>query len=278
MERPDFYIKERFFDIAYDKAKEVLERDTISLDSFSGLYDPQKIAQAKEYVFKREEAFIHQGQHESRGHKLGVILEAIVHQHIEQSNWFGEYAQTIKPSRYDDVKHGVDEIIEFQEPEKPTSHLALGIDATLNTDKIGTKLKKILTKIDQGQMTQIEYFISSDGSYRGELNRVPLLIVGADENTIKNLADTWINEPRRLAEHPFQLQVLEEVMEQLYFFAEYAEARSHTDIAARYRQALAVLKPFYLEQNHTGRNRGQRDGFHTNLMAQIDNLRNLTLK
>lgn len=266
----EFYVKEKFIDIAYRKAQETLAKDAIDIDSFSDKYDPALIAKHQAYLKKREEEFSARGQYERPTYKLSVILEAIIHEHGEQSNWFGPYCRTIKTTSYDDIAHGVDEIVEFSEPERETSHLALGIDATYGTDRLGEKIAQILDKIDSDQLSQIDYFVSGDESYRGELNKIPIIVLCATEGTVKNLADIWVNDGRSLATNPFQLQILEEAAIQLDFFAKYAEKQGKTTSTRKYRSALSIIKKILDDKRKEVRDPSKaRDGAYHELISRI---------
>lgn len=276
---PGFYVKENFLDIVYDKAQKALAQDAIKRETFANLYDPEQINKDNELVKKLEERFSQRSNQESVGHHLATIFEAIIHQHGEQSDWFGPFARTIKTDRYDDYVNGVDEVIEFVEPQKPSSHLALAIDATFNDNYLGNELKKILNKIDEGKMTEIKYFESSDQTFRGQLSLIPQIILCADEKTIRELADLWVNEPKRLAEHSIQLQNLEEALEQLKFFADYAKKVGQNKIAERYDHAISILSPILQEKLTTIRDIGnKRDAIYHNLMARLEILKGETLR
>ena len=54
---------------------------------------------------------------------------------LKVNNWLGPEATAIKSSRYDDIKNGVDNIVEFHKEEDfSSSHLALAIDETFSHD------------------------------------------------------------------------------------------------------------------------------------------------
>lgn len=272
-EKFEFHVKEKFIDIAYKKAQETLSKNPIEMDSFADKYDPALISRHQAYLKKHEEIYASRGQYERPTYKLSVILEAIIYEHGEQSNWFGPHCQTIKTTPYDDIAHGVDEIIEFSEPGKETSHLALGIDATYSTDRLGEKISQILNKIDSGQLSKVDYFVSGDGSYRGELNKIPIIILCATEGTVRSLADIWVNDGRSLAENPFQLQILEEAAIQLDFFAKYAEKRDKPTAVRKYQAALALIKKILDDKRKEIRDPGKaRDGAYHELVSRIKTL------
>jgi len=244
---------------AFEKAIEILAQDQIQLDDFNDLYGDDKIAQDKAYVKKRKADFEAVLQPADREHlKLATIFEAILHQHGEQSNWFGEAAITIKASEFDDIAHGVDEIVEFEE-EKSRSYLALAIDATYSqfTDR---KLNKIKDEIDRGELTRIKYAVLEGGDTRAELNRVPRVIVGVSPQTILQLSELWLSgKNSELAIHPVQLQILESILMQAKIFGEYADSIGKPEIAKKYLQIIAILEPIFQKKQTDLNDTGKRD-------------------
>ncbi|MEK7120983.1 MAG: hypothetical protein AAB840_02730, partial [Patescibacteria group bacterium] len=115
-------------DKAYNKAKEVLS-SAIDLNDFGDIY--KDVNADLRYVESMEKLFeetMAKDPEELRNiYKLGTILEAIVVEEGELANWFGENTTTIVPSRFDDIRNGIDCIVEFDEGENSASHLALGI-------------------------------------------------------------------------------------------------------------------------------------------------------
>src|SRR3989344_6211954 len=103
----------------YEKATKEIEIDRINPDDFIDLYDTEK---DKKYVAEMEQKFAKNSSPDKQESlKLATIFEAIVHQHAELSDWLGPNASTIKTSKYDDIKNGVDSIVEIKEGEKSAS-------------------------------------------------------------------------------------------------------------------------------------------------------------
>ena len=93
----------------------------------------QVVQKDKEYVSRMEERFAQEkAQHpeKERIDKIAAIFEYIFYQEAESSEWLGGQVETIKTSKYDDFKNGVDLVAEFKESETSASHLGLAIDVT----------------------------------------------------------------------------------------------------------------------------------------------------
>jgi len=231
----------------------------INLDDFSDLYGQEVVTRDKKLVAEREAEFQRQAEADPESKNLlkrGELFEAIINDQIEQSEWLGEDASVIVPARYDDIENGVDSIVEF-EIETGRSHLALAVDVTKSTKQLDKKFDAIKNSIKNGRLSRVKYFRSKD--IRGELKEVPKVVVGADEETMQEVAGLLLifktRQKHRLAEkaeefwitlealknHRLQLQITEEIMTQLKAFAKYARKLGKDQIAAKYESALNIM-------------------------------------
>lgn len=224
---------------AYEKTQKIFKRDAIDPKGFSDLYDPKAIQKDLAYVQNLKDTVFETGS----GKIAADILEGIAYEQIELANWFGPYAHTIKTSEYDDIKNGVDLMVEFDEPETSRSHLALGIDATYGVQGITKKLERIHRDIDQGKLTEVKYFEAGDGSFKGRLQQVPRIILGVERDTVLSLARLWTEgKNTELGAHPIQELLLRQARSQLVTFAQYAKNRHRSGIEKSYMRAHQILK------------------------------------
>lgn len=242
--------EERFvLETAYQKALDLFaEEEPIDPVSFR-LYDPKMIKKDLEYVARMERTFAEDDAKSPElieQRKLALILEAILHEQIELNNWLGADVTTKKASRYDDIKHGVDSIAEFNR-DGSRHHLALALDVT-STRYTDDKLTRIRDDIDHGRLTYIRYFQSSDGSYKGSLSNVPRVVIGVDPRRIVDLARLWIqNKNKALAQHPLQIQILEQIKLQLFTFKTYAESVDQSRLAEILANQLELIRKILQE-------------------------------
>jgi len=245
--RPDIFAQKRLerrgqmLETAHKKAVELFEsEESIDPLTFEN-YDPKMIEADLNLIRDREKLFKESETPETeRAKRYSLILEAIIHEQIELSDWLGAEVMSRKASRYDDIFNGVDSIAEFQQEQKP-SYLALSLDVTYGHPE--KKLKRIKSEIDHGTLSQIKYFESSDSSIKGSLKKVPRVIIGADFNQIERLADLWVNgKKKELAEDPMQLQILDEVSMQLRAFHAYAMRNNQPAIAMIYKRQLDLIE------------------------------------
>lgn len=224
---------------AHEKAMKAFEADTIHPEDFKDLYGEEVIARD----LARVESIRAKFAPEDRAKYAAEIMEGILCDQAERSDWLGPHAQTIKTSEYDDFINGVDLVVEFDEPEQARKHLALGVDATFGTRTIEKKFTRIKEEIDAGQLASIKYFRSQNGSFMGRLSRVPRVVTGIDQEHLLDLAAIWNQgENRALAVHPVQRLVLAQIAQQLRTFGDYAERTGKHELVRPFREALTTVR------------------------------------
>lgn len=222
--------EERLQKKLYERAQEVFRvNPPLNPEDFRGIpsYKDEDIERDIEYVREMEHRFDEESTTEKKEQKkFAKILEAMLNELIELYDWMGPDATTITTSDFDDIKNGVDMVAEFQnKEERSASHLALAVDVTFASD-IGKKIERIQREIERGEMAHVRYFESEFLGERGELPKLPRVVIGADMDTIKSLGVLWLAEDKKaLAAHEMQKVILEEVRIQLESFAEYAREK-----------------------------------------------------
>lgn len=238
---------------ALDKVAGVYEY-RINYDDFSeeggGPYAKSRIERDKAFVAQREEQFILQNR-ESKGKnsygwetkkKLGEIFEAVTLDNIDMNAWFGQNAQVIIPTKYDDVVNGVDGVVEFQD-ERSVGYLALGIDVAASLEGIEKKLQRIKDNIDKSRLARMDYFYSETQGIKGQKSNIPQVIISADRQTVRELMDLWVEEKQKaLARHYIQFQILEETMIQLQAFQKYAKKIGKDQLVGIYQRDIECVQ------------------------------------
>ncbi len=238
-----------------------IEEHRIQLEEFEGLYDPRMIERDKKEVLRLEDLFEKDAKANPEAEvwsKRGKLFEAMVNNQIEESNWLGESAEVIIPSKYDDYINKIDSILEF-DAEGTLSHLALAIDVTKSLDEIQKKLSQIKKSIDSGELSTIKYFRSQ--TERGEKTAIPRVVVGADQKTMNELAELLLRfrlsrgknseefkKTRAILEkHPVQLQILLEIRHQLSAFKKYAEETNPSGPLPAFDRILDAINPIFTD-------------------------------
>jgi hypothetical protein len=172
--------------------------------------------------------------------KFATILEAIFTERVSSGTWFGSNVGVIIPSRYDEIKNGIDSIMKFQEVGKPSSYLALGIDVTFSKDA-DSKIHNILNKIRKGESSEIKYFKTKE--FKGQLLNIPKVVIGIDKKTVQELSFFWNNnENDKIDNHPVQQEILSQIIMQLEKFGKECKKNNRNDLAERYNHALLIIQ------------------------------------
>ena len=222
------------------KARDLMRRDAIDPQNFIHPYEASMVAQDIALAEKLSAQYETDEPHK----KYANVLEAIVYEHIELSNWFGETASTIKTSWYDDYVNRVDLMVEFQEESKALSHLGLAIDVTFGTTAMHSKFEKIRSEIRHGTLGEVKYFESDRSPHKGLYQKLPRVVIGTEREHIIELAALWLDPKRNkeLAAHPIQKVILEEIVAQLEQFGAYAKAEKQDALVPIFERELAVVK------------------------------------
>lgn len=259
--------------ILHDKAEKVIERARIREEDFlepDGPYTRESVERDLEIVRRKEESFgKDRDEYFAEQKKLADIFEALVIEHGELSQWFGENAYTVKTSRYDDYENGVDAVIEFRDEESSASHLGMGVDVTFSRDT-SAKFDRVKKQIEKGRLTRIKYFHSDHLKIHGQLYDVPEVIIGADKKTVLELAELWERgKNSELGRHRIQIMILHQMQEQLDAFASYASSLGQDGLARLYREKLAIIDQILESKADIAKNVGYdilSDQVHSGMM------------
>lgn len=173
------------------------------------------------------------------------ILEGVMLEHIELSNWFGETASTIKTSEFDDIVNGSDMLVELEHIDGDVpSPLSLSVDVTFASgESLDKKLMKIRDHIKNGgELGRIKYYHSDGVDFQGELKRVPQVVIGVQKEIVRALGELWVaRNNKALEKHPVQKVILEEIKLQLMHFRDYANKNDQKEAAAKFSLELAKV-------------------------------------
>jgi hypothetical protein len=263
------YAHKEVIDKLYDELVPSHKKQAVSPDSFAHIYGGKAVEEDKAYVRELEEKFsrdISTNPEKIEAQRRGELFEAIVAEEISSSEWFGHGAEPIVPSRFDDIRNGIDLIVKFEEDNTERTHLALAIDVTKDAQSLRDKFQRIKNSIrENGRLSAVKYF-SEKQKHGGQpnLEHVPRVIVGADAKTIAEIAEKLLTlkglQKRRghqsltkkdserffslrdeLANHPLQFKILNEIRLQLDAFANYAERVGQYEATEIYRQTSGTI-------------------------------------
>ena len=163
---------------------------------------------------------------EARNTKLdGELFEALMLWNGEQNGWLGWDARVLKTSKFDDYVNGIDLIVEFQKEEVEKNILGLALDVTFSShpDNVTKKFSRILTQLERGHLMPLKYY---EGEGRGD-HEVAEAIVAVSRDSVREVGRlTWEEKKHKtVSEHPIQLRILTQIVEQMDIYAEYARAK-----------------------------------------------------
>ena len=247
-------------DRMYARAVKKLRGHAVKPEIFCDLYGAQQVEADLDEVRRLERIFEAQSAADKiPTGKLAKIFEWIMLESIELSNWLGEDVVTIVPSQYDDYINHVDSIAEFRKQKGGAEYLAFGIDVTIGIGVVHQKLLGIKDEIRRGKLTRIKYFLSEFANIRGELSKIPRVLIAISAENAKKLAELWSSakEKSKLADHPIQFQIIDEILLQLEYFIDYSREVGNSEVEKIYinmRDIILRIKTERLEQD------GKQDG------------------
>lgn len=231
---------------AYPLAEKILREGAIQIDDFIGFFDEKKLENARQRVQNRE-----RGHMNDMNGAYANVLEAIIYQQIRDGSWFGDNTSAIKTSDFDDYVNGSDIVVELQDPARALYNLSLSIDVTFGTHTEEKKFSKIKKTIDDGTLGEINFFISKQANFRGEISQVPNVVVGLEKSSLIKLADVWMAsnaDKGTLSGHPIERLILSEILLQLHTFRNYAKEIGRATLIPIYEKDIQILEDIMREQ------------------------------
>jgi hypothetical protein len=216
-------------DSAYAKADRVAEEFALNVKSF--IHEDESgsnrgmVENDLRYVEERKRNFEGLGSPE---YKLAKGLEAALYERVNNDRWFGDRAKMIMPSEYDDLKNGIDGILEFQEGVGAKSHLGLAVDITYSQNPV-KKFEIIKEQIDDGRLGLVKYFRSPDKTYEGRLLNLPRTILVLNAADATRVVRNW-DEGMSDEGNEFRGLILRQLEIQLTAYQQYALSLERNDV------------------------------------------------
>lgn len=269
----------RLFGLAQNKAEDI-KKEAVSQEAFLACEDAgqtgtrgerflkfhprTKIENDLRYLKDRKKKFAEKDslrdKYDSKKAKeFSDVFEVMMFDQIENCDWFGPNAFSIKTSEYDDIANGVDGVVEFinEKENGENEYLAMGIDVTYSGAALRKKIENTLADIVEGRMARVDYFVSGKGECK-PLKDIPRALVAINPETIREISGVWAtgrdtnDRPANLSRHGVQIMVLRQLVMQFEFFCEYAESFSRHEIANSYRNANMRIKEILKTKKEEG--------------------------
>lgn len=249
----------------HGEAHRILKEDAVDPLRFVNLYGKENVTRD---LRKVEEIKTHFETDESK--RAAEIFEAIMHQHVELSNWLGPHAETIRASEFDDIINGIDLIVEFNENDS-TRHLALGIDVTFGSYSMQKKFDRIKSEIHADKLATVKYFEAH--GFQGSLIQTPRVVIGVDIAKVIALAGLWERkENKALSTHIAKDIIADEIERQLRTFLLYAQNVNAENAVKSYTRAYNTFRNLYIPENGFAKNRSAivaEDRVHQSIVANL---------
>ena len=147
---------------------------------------------------------------------------------IELYDWLGPNASVIFTSKYDDIKNGVDLLVQFTDENGEITYLAIDVTANDDPTKLTQKLQRSIEDLKRGKLSKVKYFAPPKGAETFKIEgkkagiNVPRAVIGANtENTQKMIgkfAAVYKQGGRKnLGNYELQHALMEEIEAQLLY-------------------------------------------------------------
>lgn len=220
---------------------------------FSDEYGVDVVQQDLDKIAEIEDRFSKKSLNpkQERLKNVSDILEALIVEQAEQSDWFGSETTFYPTSKYDDYINGIDGVVEFGSIDSE-QRTGVSFDVVFASDRgrIISKLNRTKQRIKEGELTEVKYFEDEDGN-RSQL-KVPRIVLGTRLFSAESLIETWGRKSKdrmeKLKNHPMQIKLLLESYMQLKYFAEYAAEIGQAEVARIYADVCNIIVPIIQEK------------------------------
>lgn len=216
----------------YESVSRRLDDMAIDPADFVDLYGAETVADDERYVARMKDRFAASSTQEDAGlglpasevRKLADVLEYQIINGVNTHKWI-PYCEAIKTAEYDDIRHGMDAVIEFSRGGM-INHFGLGVDVSFSQN-LDAKFMRIQEEIDaydgkEHRLGVVKYYQSDSTGMRGELSGLPRVVAALDIGVIGDL----MKQRRSAGNHISRHLVIAEMTEQLQVFSEYAKKRN----------------------------------------------------
>lgn len=202
-------LEEKYF----KKYSEEINEGRLKLENFkdlekTGEYAPGEIEKDIAYVDAIK-------SRESSGTKRGALLEGIISEQAELSNWFGQDSSLIFLSEYDDRMSHSDLLLEMESDKGEPVRLLVDVTTSVDESKIDEKISRSYDSLGGVKLGKVKYFESRMEELRGKLNGIPRVVIGINPGTLRDFCDNIREKNNRQEDNYIQLMLLEEIENQL---------------------------------------------------------------
>lgn len=198
--------------------KEKRERWDKERPTFEDFMDPE------EAVIKREELEARKAKMQPQTREA-IAGEYAVIEGVYDGYWLSgnpdmksqidDEAFVAPTSEYDDIENHTDLVVAIG---KEKEWMFLGIDVTTSRidSQINDKLNQTVGPLKKFQMPTVDYALLKDREEipQGKIE-LPRVVVGLDKEAVEPLAMEFLTNKEKIGEHPVQLEIIQEIIDQL---------------------------------------------------------------
>lgn len=179
--------------------------------------------------------------------KVATIVERAIIHAVTTVAWYGEGISIESTSQFDDVKRGVDGVLQIRRESDDDTFLALGIDATfrgLLSEEYKIKFSGILESIYKGYKTRIKYFKNHQGELMEEF-AAPKVVLYFDNKDVKSLVNLVKNSGdaeaiKEFKANPQRVATMNQILVQCQILGEFAK-ECNNSISAQYDEFIDAI-------------------------------------
>lgn len=122
----------------------------------------------------------------------------------------------IPASESDDIKNGIDLVVAIREGDGEWMYLGIDVTTTQDMVELREKLERTIHPLQDKKSPHVDFYYSSDSPDKtiGRID-LPRVVIGIDKERIGELSNDFLHNPGSLAEHPIQLEINQEIIDQL---------------------------------------------------------------
>lgn len=223
-----------------------------------------KLVEEKERKIKSQKLSEQQIDIERTAH----FVETVIPEAIKKLGWLGEKVKVIKPSRYDDLFRGIDNVVQIL-PEKEIENekwircIGFSMDFTISRKEAQEKAFEEILAIAKGKVPSMKYFKTEIMTSKGEMEiklknfKLPKVIMSCPQEIMNESKEDLLNfetnpedtEAKTIAENtPLRFYFIKEALAQLDFFADLANRFENKAAKEVYRDSRESFKEILEEQ------------------------------
>ena len=227
--------------------------------------------------------------HQRERMKIAEFVEVSIPEAIKNLGWLGEKVKVIRPSKWDDYKRGIDNVIqmlpeEVVEDEKDLKCIGFSIDFTISEKSTIDKAFEVSLAIARGKVPSMQYFSTSIKTKDGEKDikirdfKIPRIIMSCPDEILNKSKNDLLNYEKnpddeksveKAKDSALRYHFIRETLSQLEFFANLSDEVKNEAAGKIYRDSLEQFTKIIDEQGiddemikeKTGRSKGLISAF-----------------